>query len=162
MELLTGTPEEIVKWLFTQPRDKVFSISEYRKKRSLDANAYFHVLCDKIAKKMSLSHTEIHNRMIADYGCIDEELKNIILDAEIPWETINTIHLRPTTATRVMDNGKLYRVYYVMRGSHTYNTLEMSHLIKGTVAEAEQLGIETMTPAEVTRLMELWHEKHNN
>ena len=159
MELITGTPEEIVKWLFTQDRDKVFTISEFRRKRSLSANAYFHVLVDKIAEKMRLSHTEVHNMMIADYGRVDEELSNIIMDDEIPWEKVQAMHLRPTKHTQVLDNGKLYRVYLVMRGSHTYNSLEMAHLIDGTVQEAKQHGIETLPPQELERLKQAWDVK---
>ena len=159
MELITGTPEEIVKWLFTQDRDKVFTISEFRRKRSLSANAYFHVLVDKIAEKMRLSHTEVHNMMIADWGRVDEELSTIIMDDEIPWEKVKAIHLRPTTHTQVLDNGKLYRVYLVMRGSHTYNSLEMAHLIDGTVQEAKKQGIETLPPQELERLKQAWDVK---
>lgn len=133
------------------------SIKKHRLKRSLNANAYFHVLCGKIAEKQNLSHTMVHNMMIADYGQMDDDIKNIIMDADIPWEKITTIHLRPTSATRTMDNGKLYRVYIVMRGSHTYDTKEMSRLIDGTVQEAKELGIETLPPAELERMMSVWH-----
>jgi hypothetical protein len=75
---------------------------------------------------------------------------------EINWKKIDSIHLRPTTATKVLDNGKLYRVYMVMRGSHTYDTKEMARLIDGTVSEAKELGIETMPPDELKRMVELW------
>lgn len=46
-----------------------------------------------------------------------------------------------------------YRVY---RGSHTYNTEEMSILIDGVVQEAKDQGIETATPDEIERLKSLW------
>ena len=131
-------------------------IKKKRQKRSLNANAYFHVLVGKIAEKLQVSHTEIHNRMIAEYGVMDGDVSHIIMDDAIPWEKVETIHLRPTTATRVMDNGKLYRVYIVMRGSHTYDSLEMSHLIDGTVQEAKELGIEIMPPEELERMMNAW------
>ena len=138
-------------------KDISVEIKQYREKRSLNANAYFHVLVDKIAGIQRVTHTEVHNRLIADYGVIDEQINNIILDDTIPWLRLDTIHLRPTTATRVMDNGKLYRVYLVMRGSHTYNTAEMSRLIDGTVEEAKALGIETITPDELERMKSLWN-----
>lgn len=139
-------------------KDKEISveIKQYKEKRSLNANAYFHVLVDKIAGKQRLTHTEVHNRLIADYGFMDEQINNIILDDSIPWLRLETIHLRPTTATRVMDNGKLYRVYLVMRGSHTYDTAEMSRLIDGTVEEAKALDIETLTNDELERMKSLW------
>lgn len=43
-----------------------------------------------------------------------------------------------------------------MRGSHTYDTKEMSRLIDGTVEEAKELGIETLTPDQVERMKQAW------
>lgn len=137
-------------------KDLNIEIKPFREKRSLNANAYFHVLVDKIAAVLRSTHTEIHNWLISEYGQIDEQINNIILDDEIEWRKIETIHLRPTTATRVMDNGKLYRVYWVMRGSHTYDTAEMSRLIDGTVEQAKDIGIETLTPDEIERMKSAW------
>lgn len=47
-----------------------------------------------------------------------------------------------------------------MRGSHTYNTAEMSKLIDGTVSEAKELGIETMTPDQIEEMKQKWGFKH--
>jgi hypothetical protein len=44
----------------------------------------------------------------------------------------------------------------VMRGSHTYDTREMSRLIDGTVEEAKELGIETLTPEQLERMKASW------
>ena len=44
----------------------------------------------------------------------------------------------------------------MMRGSHTYDSGEMSILIDGVVQEAKQLGIETLTPNELERMKNLW------
>ena len=44
----------------------------------------------------------------------------------------------------------------VMRGSHTYNTREMAHLIDMTVQEAKELDIETLPPQEIERMMKQW------
>ena len=43
-------------------------IDIYRKKRSLSANAYFHVLSDKLADKNSVSKTCQKNELITKYG----------------------------------------------------------------------------------------------
>lgn len=128
----------------------------WRERRSLNANAYFHVLVGKIAQKLSSSLTEVHNQLIAGYGQPDPELGHVILRADIDWSRLDTIHLRPTASTRILDNGETYRVYYVMRGSHTYDTAEMAALIDGAVYEAKELGIETMTPAELEEIKRLW------
>lgn len=128
----------------------------HREKRSLNANAYFHVLVSRIAEKLGESLTERKNSLIAEYGVIDEDIKTIILLDDIEWRKIDALHLRPTTRTRVMDNGKLYRVYIVMKGSHTYDTKQMSRLIDATVEQAKELGIETLTPDELERMKSAW------
>ncbi|MCM1400333.1 MAG: hypothetical protein NC225_12730 [Clostridium sp.] len=131
-------------------------IKKHRKKRSLNANNYFHNLVGQIADVLNSSHTEVHNRLISEYGQIDTDVETIIMRDDVPWLKLENMHLRPTTATQVLDNKKLYRVYFVMRGSHTYDTAEMSKLIDGTVSEAKELGIETMTPNELERMKQLW------
>jgi hypothetical protein len=40
----------------------------HREKRSLNANAYFHVLSGKIAEKLGTSLTHEKNRLIREYG----------------------------------------------------------------------------------------------
>lgn len=145
-------------------RDLRLELTQWRERRSLNANAYFHVLCGKIAERAAESVTEAKNQLISDYGQPERTEHGIMtvtmLDA-IPWQRVEGIHLRPTTATRTMDDGRLYRVYLVMRGSHTYDTAEMSRLIDGTVNEAKELGIETLTPAELERMKANWRASSN-
>jgi hypothetical protein len=140
----------------TAEKDLTLTVKEYRKGRSLNANAYFHCLVGKVAEVLGVSHIEIHNRLIAEYGQVDLDMKTIILKDSIPWEKVESIHLRPSTATKVLDDGELYRAYYVMRGSHTYDTKEMARLIDGVVQEAKELGIETLTPNEIERMKQQW------
>ena len=54
------------------------------------------------------------------------------------------------------ENGKEVNFYKIYRGSHTYDTKEMSYLIDGTVEEAKEHGIETMTPDELERMKQSW------
>ncbi|WP_185752662.1 hypothetical protein [Butyrivibrio sp. AE2032] len=52
-----------------------------------------------------------------------------------------------------------------MRGSHTYNTVEMARLIDGVIGEAKELDIETITVTERDKMLEQWgkaYEKHNS
>lgn len=154
--LITFETSELPRYDDLKDLDLDVQIKAYREKRSLSANAYFHVLVGKIAEATGQSHTEVHNRLIAEYGQLDAEVQNIIMDDDIPYQKLETLHLRPTTATRMMDNGKLYRIYLVMRGSHTYDTKEMARLIDGTVSEAKELGIETLTPQEIERMKQQW------
>lgn len=153
---MVGKREQLVVYLMGQPEDKLFELTEKRNKRSLSASAYFHVLCQKVAEKTSQSLTEVKNQMIADYGQTDVEMGTVILKDEIDWRKIQGLHLHPTMATRILDNGKLYRVFYVMRGSHTYNSKEMNRLIEGMVQEAKAVGVETLTPRELEQMIRRW------
>lgn len=57
MSVLIGTSNElmnqVVDVIWHLPSDKVFKVevTEHKEKRSLDANAYFHVLITKLAKE---------------------------------------------------------------------------------------------------------------
>lgn len=137
-------------------------IVQYREKRSLDANAYFHLLIGKIADVTGQRNINIKNRMISEYGEFERikgKLISLPLDDEINAYDVEFAHLQPTTETHMNSAGKVFRVNLVMRGSHTYNTKEMSRLIEGTVEEAKSLGIETKTLEEIREMEERWGMK---
>ena len=48
----------------------ICELKQFRKRRSLDANAYFHVLVDKIAKETKKSAEEVKISLNLDYGTI--------------------------------------------------------------------------------------------
>ena len=127
----------------------------YTQKRSLDANAYFHVLVGKIADSLTISKARAKNVLICKYGqpqlLPDGNIMVYKTNApeEFMWEQ-EAIHCIPV---KYDGNATFYKVY---RGSHTYDTKEMSILIDGTVADAKELGIETMTPAELAEIKARW------
>ncbi|MGO5051448.1 hypothetical protein ACTQ6A_02855 [Lachnospiraceae bacterium LCP25S3_G4] len=132
---------------------------KYTQKRSLNANAYFHVLVGKIADVLRASKPSIKNNLLNKHGqleIVDGKLQNFIVRDDIDVSEYEEVHLRPTSHTKEMADGQVYRVYYLVRGSHTYNTEEMSILIDGTVSEAKELGIETYTPDQIERLKRQW------
>ena len=170
MDFATGkqkaspTLNEDAKQTFENLRDKkvMITIKAYRKKRSLDANAYFHVLVGKIADVTGNSKVYIKNKLIAEYGqyeTINGALVPLPLDDDIDAYNVEFIHLQPTSRTTTNQKGKVFRVNLVMRGSHTYDTDEMSKLIDGTVSEAKDLGIETLTPNQIREMKERWGAK---
>lgn len=65
-----------------------------------------------------------------------------------------TLHCYPCGCKE--ENGQSLNFFRIYRGSHTYDTKEMSILIDGTVQEAKDLGIETMTPDELDRIKQEW------
>ena len=153
--------EKDIRGEYDRLKDKEcrLKVVQYREGRSLDANAYFHVLVGKIAEVTDNSKVYIKNKLIAEYGqheIINGSLVSLPLDNDIEVYDLEFCHLQPTASTTTNKAGKLFRINLVMRGSHTYNTKEMSELIKGTVAEAKELGIETATPQEIKEMEERW------
>lgn len=143
-------------------RDVNIKLSLYSPKRSLNANAYFHSLCREIADKVNRTETFVKNKMISEYGqfdLMDNGERWIIktnLDVLKMWEQ-ETIHTKPYI-TRA-ENGKDVFFYAVMKPSHTYSVKEMSQLIDGTVQEAKELGIPTISDKEMERLLNAWGKK---
>jgi len=131
-------------------------IKKHREKRSLNANSYFHVLCDKISKALGITPTEVKNMMLRDYGFIDQDVKTIILRDDVNYLKLDGLHLRPIEGQRKQLGKYFYQVYYVIRGSHTLNSEEFSKLLDGTVSEAKDLGIETLPPEELKAMKERW------
>ena len=134
----------------------------WRKKRSLDANAYYWVLLTQVAEALHISKTEAHNQMLSDYGQLDMDSGQVIsvmIKDEVDWRKVTSLHLRPTVQVVENSKGTLFRCFYVVRGSHTYDTAEMSHLINGLVSEAKEMGIETASPKELERMLELWGKR---
>ena len=131
----------------------------HREKRSLNANSYFHVLVAKIAKAVNSSNTAIKNRLIREYGAfeyIDDKIPTFRLKAEYEEDMLlrEDMHVKPV-GTDYVDGVPWVRMAF-MRGSHTYNTAEMSRLIDGAVYEAKELGIETATPEQLERMKATW------
>lgn len=157
---MIGTKTEALKWLVDQA-DGTYQIRPYKAKRSLTQNGYFHKLVELIATALRSSSTEVKNHLIADGGYIDEDLPHVILPDKVEWAKLTELHLKPTGRTKRLDNGILYQVYFVMRGTHTYNSAEMAHLIDLTVEEAKGLGIETLPPEELKRLREIAERREN-
>ena len=130
----------------------------HREKRSLNANAYFHVLSGKIAEKLGTSLTHEKNRMIREYGQYE------VIDGMIP-----TLTAKEKYEDKMLDIEGVHQKVVerpggtvkmaVMRGSHTYNTAEMSRLIDATVEEAKELGIETLTPDQLERMKASWTKR---
>lgn len=147
-------------WDKTKDKELSIEVKEWREKRSLNANSYFHVLVGKLADVLKISRTEVHNWLIAEYGQTDLDAGIVILEDRIDWKKLESLHLLPIPGQKEeMANGRLYQAYYVRRGSHTYDTKEMSILIDGAVYEAKEQGIETLPPAEIERLKNIWQNE---
>lgn len=155
VEYVTTAPPSSWANGITPETELDIDIKQHREKRSLNANNYFYALIGKIATKLGLTNTEVHNIEISENGQPEEGL-TVELRRDIQWQKLKEIHLRPTGETSQNEFGVEFYTAQVMRGSHTYNTEEMSQLIRGTIEDAKALGIQTATPDEIARMEETW------
>lgn len=136
-------------------------IKKHRRRRSLDANAYFHVLVDKLADRLQISKPRCKNLMIGRYGqpfyIDDSETAEAVIKTNIPVSQMlehETVHCMP--CGQKTEDGKELIYYKIFRGSSTYDTKEMSTLIDGTIDECKDQGIETLPQEELDRMMSHW------
>ena len=131
-------------------------VTEYKKKRSLDANAYLWLLCTKIAEVVESSKDEVYEEMIQRYGYIDEDEDGPIVITVKAGKSIRRIegHWK-----WIHGNGE-FNAYVGIKGSSKYNTQEMHHFLQQVIMEAQELGIDTATPDEIARMEALWGERY--
>lgn len=159
-------------FLAEQSKDSIWDLTEHKERRSKSQNSYYWELVGKVATKsikFGAGASEIHNRNLRELGlreyvngqpvCVfipdTEEAEKEALNAE-------SYHIKPTSQTRIGKDGKVFRCYVMLRGSHTFNTSEMSALVDLIVQEAESVGIETLTPAELERIRQYEREAEKN
>ena len=157
---MVGTIEQIIQYLFKQDKTKQYELKEYKQKRSLNANAYCWVICDKIAKELSkesvVTKEEIYKDAIMQIGTFEP-----MIIEERAFENFKRIWERQGLGFLVQEvskKDKCIRVncYY---GSSTYDSREMSLLINLLVDLAKSLNIETMPDKELNSLLESWDKK---
>lgn len=129
-------------------------VKKYRKKRSLDANAYCWVLINKLAKKLNLKPIEVYKKAIYEVGV--REIVPVKNEAAERYKEIwknNGLGWICETMPSKLDGYTNVIAWY---GSSVYDSKEMSRLVDSIVEECKLQNIETMTPAELERLKEAW------
>lgn len=163
---MTGNTQQVLMWLLEMDKDAVWDIEPHKehKGRSLNANSYFHVLVQKLAQAQQppVSLAKCKNMMIAAYGqpeYIDGQ--QAIIKSNVPQEKMQEIEYLHTALVKISEeNGTECYFYRIYRGTHTYNNVEMQKLIEGVVQECKDAGIETATPAEIAKMIDVWGLKN--
>lgn len=139
-------------------KDIRVEIKVWREPRSKDANAYFHVLVNKIAEAQCLGDDEVKRSLVVEYGALARDDDGQLIGAMLPAGT-DIDQFYPYTRmykTRILD-GKEYECYLFYKRTHTLDSKEMARLIDGTIYVARGLGIDTDTPEQIARYKEEWN-----
>ena len=138
-----------------EDKQYVIEIKECKKKRSLDANAYYWVLVHKIAEEANVEVTTVYREHIKEIGgnneivCVMNQAVDMFVDVweskGLGWQT----ELMPSK----LEGCTNIVCYY---GSSMYDTRQMSRLIELAIQDCKEYGIEYMTPEEIARLLAAW------
>lgn len=131
-------------------------LKQYRQRRSLDANSYCWVLIGKLAAKIGIPKESVYRALIREVGD-NYTIVPIRNDAVEKWIT-NWQSKGIGWVCDVLGESKLegYTNIVTYYGSSTYDSKQMSTIISMIVGECKAQGIDTMTPQELSLLMEGW------
>lgn len=136
--------------------DVEITVKPYRKKRSLNANAYMWQLIGKLADVLNRSPVDIYREEIKHIGVWqDVELTpKAAKTMRKSWE-MHGIGWQSEQVDKT-DDSVLIRFYY---GSSVYDSKQMNRLISVVCEDCREQGIETMTPAELAALVDDWQKR---
>lgn len=130
----------------------------FRRKRSLDSNAYAWLLISKIADILHTTKEEIYGQMLQRYGQPQvDEMGQAVLITVLSKVDVGKYGIYAKKIDSGILNGKEFTSYMVLRGSSTYDTKEMSIFVDGVVSDAEELGIDTVPRVELEKMKAKWH-----
>jgi len=136
----------------------VVDIVEPDSHRSLNANAYFHLLNNKLADALGVSKAYMKNTLLGKYGQRAVDFTQGVFKIRVS-EKIDMLG-RPDIHSVIVGyenvNGEWFIDYELIQPSHTYTKKQMKALIDGTVQDAKEQGIETLTPDELARMCKEW------
>ena len=135
-------------------------IKNHVHKRSLDANAYFHVLVHKIAEAQGIGEDEAKVNLVLEYGSIMQDENGDKVGFKLPASVdVNMIYKYAKWFDKRIENGKEFNCYIIYEHTHKLDSKQMARLIDGTVYVAQDLGIETKSPDEIARIRAAWGSK---
>lgn len=135
---MTGTAEEIIKWLFTQDREQLFDVSPHKEKRSLNANGLLWMCLGEIASALRTDKWDVYLQMLKRYGtythvCVHPKAVEAV---KKQWREVEEVG-------RGTVNGVESVQLLCYFGSSTMNSKEFSVLLDGVISEMKEMGLPT-------------------
>jgi len=160
---LTNSRQQLVCEIYADFREEYdelkdcdvnITIKKDRQKRTLNANNYMWVLCDKIASKIDSTPEAVYRHNVEEVG-VREYIQVTKRAGTLLEKTWCNNGVGWFTKVISQDNESINLCLYY--GSSSYNTKQMSRLVDAVVQDAKALGITTETPEELARLCNEWH-----
>ena len=151
---MTGTAEEIIKWLFNQDREKLFDVSPHREKRSLNQNALLWECLGQMASALRADKWDVYLQMLKRYGtytyiCVKADAVEAVKKQWREVEEIGRGKLNGQDAVELL-------CYF---GSSTMTGQEFSVLLDGVKSEMKEMGLPT-PDREIERVLKQLEDKN--
>ena len=138
-----------------EDKDYTLTVKEKKEKRSLSANGYFWVMCDRLAEKLRMSKTDIYRSYVKEIGGNNDVvccINNAVTDLCEAWAGRGIGWLTETEPSKI-EGCTNVRLYY---GSSTYDKSQMSRLINLAKQDCIENDIPTWDEDELQRICEEW------
>lgn len=137
----------------------IVEIKRKVKRRSLNANAYAWVLCDKIARELSkngyISKNDVYKRVLIECGAFTYiPVKNAAVDRFIEIWHGHGLGWHAEDAGPAKTEG--YTIIRAYHGSSVYTVDEMRRLIDALIDECNQLNIPIENNDYINSLIQDW------
>lgn len=135
---MTGTPEEIVRWLFSQDRDKLFDVTEHNEKYTRKALRFFWACVGDIATALRADKWDVYLQMLKRYSkgftymCIKKKALEAFKTKWRECEEIGTVNIEGEEAVQLL-------CYY---GLSLMNKKELAVMIDGVTSEMREMGLD--------------------
>ena len=148
--------EEDINSLYEAKNGLKIDISQWREKRSLNANSYAWVLMDNIAEKIKSTKEDVYREIIKRVGVFEIlPIKDLAVNTFIKrWQSKGLGWVCDNLGACKTITGYFNIVAYY--GTSTYDTKEMARFIDEVVDEAKKQGIQTETPEQIANLKSMW------
>lgn len=137
-------------------KDLELTLKPWKKRRSLNANAYMWKLVHELALRMNLPDEEVYRLAIKAVGIWKDFPPLPKREAEtlkVAWRGLGEGWIAEQIDYDEDGESVVVRCWY---GSSVYDTQQMSRLLDYIISDCKALGIETMTPAELAALKGKW------
>lgn len=138
--------------------DLSLDVKKYRKQRSMDANAYMWVLCDKIAAELRTTKEMVYRNIIRRVGVFDSiAVREKAVDPlMMAWESRGIGWVAEVMRDSTVKGCKVVTLYY---GSSCYDSEQFSRLLDEIISDAKEIGIDTATPDEIALMKARWNDE---
>lgn len=141
---MLGKPIKLINYLYSQDKDKLYELKEYKEKRNNKQNAKYWKLLNLLALELRVSVEKLHKDMLRYYS----QRYEILVPSEYKLRGIEYYDKKSI----IKKDEKEYTVYHVYTPSHELNKKEFALLLSGLIHECKQYNIETLSDDELLEL----------